>query len=144
MPIEVVLEMLNIDPDITRQKLESDLFTVNDSVFNEFLRAAYSAAGNDFASKTDILERLARSMHLTFKDQSDSTGDQQPAGDSGLRFASEEVAPPPPTPPVVDPRQETQSISDDLALLLSESHDNPEKIKFLADIIRKRKEAEAT
>ena len=144
VPIEVVLEMLNIDPDITRQKLESDLFTVNDSVFNEFLRAAYSAAGNDFASKTDILERLARSMHLTFKDQSDSTGDQQPAGDSGLRFASEEVAPPPPTPPVVDPRQETQSISDDLALLLSESHDNPEKIKFLADIIRKRKAAEAT
>jgi len=62
--ISIILEMFNIDPDDTRIKLERDLFTVNDALFNEVLRGIYSAAAQTVVDKTDVATRIIKSLQL--------------------------------------------------------------------------------
>ena len=134
VPSDVILEMLNIDPDIARSKLEADLFTVNDSTFNEFLRAAYGAVGNTFADTTDIAERLAQSMSLVYKKKEEGGGDAGGGAGGGLRFAAGKE-----THVVKDPNKEVQTVSEDLQFLLEASNNDPQKIAFLAEMVRKAK-----
>lgn len=65
--IDLILEMFNIDPDDTRVKIEKDMFTVNDSMFNEVVRGMYSSVGGELASKTDALEKIAEYLKLKVK-----------------------------------------------------------------------------
>jgi len=67
--IDLILEMLNIDPSDTKQKIERDLFTVNDAIFNEILRSLYNEVGRMLADKTDIIERISKYMDLKLKPQ---------------------------------------------------------------------------
>lgn len=62
--IDLILDILNIDPDSTREKIEKDLFTVNDSIFNEVLRNIYTNVSQSLVEKTDITQRLAQYLHL--------------------------------------------------------------------------------
>lgn len=62
--IDLILEMLNIDPDDTRAKIEADMFTVNDAVFNEVMRSVYSEVGRMLAEKTNILDKIAEYLDL--------------------------------------------------------------------------------
>lgn len=62
--VGVILELFNIDPDSTREKIERDMFTVNDSAFNEALRGAYGEVGRALAEKTDLTERIAKYLRL--------------------------------------------------------------------------------
>lgn len=65
--IGILLELFNIDPDDTREKIERDMLTVNDSTFNEVIRGAYGAVGSALAEKTDMLERIAEYLKLKIK-----------------------------------------------------------------------------
>lgn len=65
--IEYVLETLNIDPNDTKIKLEQDMFTVNDAVFNEVMRSVYGEVGRMLAEKTNILEKMAKYLELKIK-----------------------------------------------------------------------------
>jgi hypothetical protein len=65
--VGVILELLNIDPDDTRTRIERDLFTVNDPLFNEVVRAIYSEAGRLLAEKSDIGDKLAKYLKLGMK-----------------------------------------------------------------------------
>jgi hypothetical protein len=69
VPIEVVLEIFNLDVDDTREKIEADLFTVNDATFNEAIRALYSAAGSSLAEKTNVVEKFAKYLKLEIKEE---------------------------------------------------------------------------
>lgn len=62
--IDVILDMFNIDPVDTQEKLEKDMFTVNDSTFNEVMRAVYGEAGRALVEKTDIVERITNYLGL--------------------------------------------------------------------------------
>jgi len=64
LDIDVILDLLNIDPMTTKEKLMKDMLTVNDSLFNEILRSAYSSAGNAMAEQTNIVELAAKHMGL--------------------------------------------------------------------------------
>jgi len=75
--VDVILEMLNIDPDDTRTKIEQDTLTVNDATFNEVMRSVYSEVGRMLAEKTDITEKVAKYLNLTMK---------PPGEDEGGRF----------------------------------------------------------
>jgi hypothetical protein len=68
--IDLVLEALNIDPNDTRVKIEQDMFTVNDAVFNEVMRSVYSEVGRMLAEKTNILDKVANYLHLEVKEES--------------------------------------------------------------------------
>jgi len=77
--IDLILETLNIDPDDTRSKIERDMFTVNDALFNEVLRSVYAEAGRVIAEKTNVVEKLAKYLELKLK--------PEPAeGEGGGRF----------------------------------------------------------
>lgn len=64
LDIETILESLNIDPVTVKERLERDMFTVNDSTFNEALRGAYSEIGRKVAEESDALMKVLKSMRL--------------------------------------------------------------------------------
>lgn len=72
--IDLILEMLNIDPDDTRAKIEADMFTVNDAVFNEVMRSVYSEVGRLLTDKTDIVEKVAEYLKLKMKPAGEEEG----------------------------------------------------------------------
>jgi hypothetical protein len=74
--IDVILELLNIDPDDTRAKIEADMFTVNDAVFNEVMRSVYSEVGRMLTEKTDIVEKVASYLKLQMKPEGEGEGDR--------------------------------------------------------------------
>jgi hypothetical protein len=76
VPIEIILEFLSIDPEACKRKLEEDLFTVNDSKFNDFLINYYSAIAQDprLLNQTDIFEKMTKSMGLKPRDAEDEQG----------------------------------------------------------------------
>jgi len=62
--VDIILEMLNIDPEATRRKVEADLFTVNDPAFNQFMVGVYQAAGNGMVERFNVLQRIAEYLSL--------------------------------------------------------------------------------
>jgi hypothetical protein len=67
IPIDVILELFNLDADDCKSKIEGDFFTANDAVFNEAMRAVYNEVGRLLAEKTDALERVAEYLSLKLK-----------------------------------------------------------------------------
>lgn len=79
--IDLILDILNIDPDSTREKIEKDLFTVNDSLFNEMMRNVYTNVAAPLVEETNVTEKLAKYLNL------EKTAKAEPAeGES--RFSS--------------------------------------------------------
>lgn len=64
LPVDIILEFLNIDPENCKRKLEDNLFTVNDSKFNEALSAIYNNIGEWLMQHTDLGKRIAEGMTL--------------------------------------------------------------------------------
>lgn len=65
--IDLILEMFNIDPADTKDKIEKDMFSVNDSTFNEVIRGVYGEVGRMLAEKTDIMTKIASYLGLQVK-----------------------------------------------------------------------------
>jgi hypothetical protein len=82
--IDLLLDILNIDPVSTREKLEKDLFTVNDSTFNELQRNLYTNAAQALTERSDVVEKLAVYLKLNMAEQVEA-----PAG--AKRFSSEKT-----------------------------------------------------
>ena len=57
--IDLILDILNIDPDSTKDKIERDLFTVNDALFNEVMRNLYTNVAAPLVDNTDAAEKIA-------------------------------------------------------------------------------------
>jgi len=67
LDVGTILELLNLDPVTVRKKIEEDMWSVNDPVFNEMIRAIYSAAGQKLTDGTEVVEQIAKNMHLKYK-----------------------------------------------------------------------------
>jgi len=67
MPVRFMLELLNVDADAALEELEKDVFTLNDSSFNEILRSVNSEVGRWMAENTDVGERIATYLDLQVK-----------------------------------------------------------------------------
>jgi len=65
--ISLILEMFNIDPDDTRVKLEKDMFTVNDAMFNEVMRGIYSAVSQNIIDETNVVDKVIETLKLQKK-----------------------------------------------------------------------------
>ena len=66
LDVETILELLNLDPVTVREKLEKDLFTVNDPTFNEVLRGIYGDVGRALAEKSNAVEKIAENLGLKY------------------------------------------------------------------------------
>jgi len=64
LPVDIILEFLNVDPEDCKRKLEDNLFTVNDSKFNEMLSAIYNGMGEWLMAKTDLGKRITKGLTL--------------------------------------------------------------------------------
>jgi len=65
---------LNIDPALTKQKLERDMWSLNDSQFNEVLRGIYSEAGRVLAENSDVMDKIADNLGLKFEMKQEDGG----------------------------------------------------------------------
>ena len=74
LDIDIILELLNIDPTATNEKLMRDVFTLNDSTFNEVLRGIYTEAGRNLAENSDVVERIAEYLKLKYKKPDEGGG----------------------------------------------------------------------
>ena len=84
--IDLILDILNIDPDSTRDKIERDLFTVNDSLFSEMMRSLYTNVAAPLVDNTDVTAKLAEYLKLNMKPKEEEAA--EPEGAS--RFSSVE------------------------------------------------------
>ena len=75
--IDIILELLNVDPESTKRKLERDMWTMNDSQFNEVLRGIYGEAGRMIAENSEVIQKIAENLGLEYT---------PPAEDDGGRF----------------------------------------------------------
>ena len=66
LDIGVILELLNIDPHSTEERLKKDLFTVNDSTFNDALAGIYGEVGRALAESSNAAEIIAKSLGLKY------------------------------------------------------------------------------
>jgi hypothetical protein len=74
LDIDVILELLNVDPQTTKAKLERDMWTINDSQFNEVLRGIYGEAGRALAENSDVLEKIASNLNLKYEKADEGGG----------------------------------------------------------------------
>jgi intein/homing endonuclease len=88
--VDLILDILNIDPDSTKEKIEHDLFTVNDSIFNEVMRNIYTNVAAPLVEKTDLVQKLAEYLKLKMNEE-----EKPPEGTSRFSTAKQasEVAP---------------------------------------------------
>jgi hypothetical protein len=66
LDVETILDVLNIDPDEVRERLQRDFGTFNDAQFNEILRSLYGRVGDQLAENTDFVEMVATRLGLTY------------------------------------------------------------------------------
>lgn len=81
--IDLILEMFNIDPVDTREKIENDMFTANDALFNEVIRGIYGEVGRTLADKSDVVEKIATYLKLKLKPE---PGPEEGGDEGGGRY----------------------------------------------------------
>jgi hypothetical protein len=69
LPISFILDLLNIDSDDALEQLKKDMYTPNDSTFNEFLKAILQKAADDAGEKTDVYEKIWSGAGLKMTDK---------------------------------------------------------------------------
>ena len=78
LPISFILDLLNIDSDDALEQLKRDMFSPNDSTFNEFLKNVLQKAGDEAIEKTDVFDRIINSINLKRVDKkSDRFGKEE-------------------------------------------------------------------
>jgi len=66
LDIDTILDLLNIDPVTTKEKLLRDVGTINDATFNEVLRGAYGRVGEGLVEGSDLTEKIAANIGLQY------------------------------------------------------------------------------
>jgi len=68
LDVETILDLLNIDPIVVKERLEADFATFNDANFNEVLRTLYGRLGDVLAENTNIAEKIAKTLGLEYEE----------------------------------------------------------------------------
>lgn len=74
LSVDYILELFNLDPQAVEERLKANLMTVNDAMFNEIIRSAYSEVGREMKDRSDIVERMIRYMNLTYVPPTEDDG----------------------------------------------------------------------
>jgi len=74
VPIDVIYEFLNLDPETCRRKIEEDLFTVKDAKMSQALDSIYGGIADLLFKTTDLADRVAKGLTLKTKDLDEQEG----------------------------------------------------------------------
>jgi hypothetical protein len=66
LDVETILDLLNIDPVVVKERLERDFGTFNDSAFHEVLRSAYGRVGDSLTEGSNLVEKIAENLGLDY------------------------------------------------------------------------------
>ena len=83
--VDLILDILNIDPVSTKEKIEQDLFTVNDSIFNELMRNIYTNLAVPLVEGTNLTDKLMTYLKL------DAKAPEEAAPEGAKRFSAEKA-----------------------------------------------------
>jgi len=130
--VDIILDMLNIDPISTRKKIEADMFTVNDPNFTNLMVQLYTASGTALPERYNVNERIAHYMDLEEVEQpegAEGAGGLEGAGAGAEtpRFAS-----------VNSPKKLTATQKAGLDAIMKVAMKNPEKLDRILDYLAKR------
>jgi hypothetical protein len=64
LPVSVILDILNLDPDDVKRAIENDMFTVNDPNFNQLIGGMLVGAVEDIMGRVDLADKLIKEMGL--------------------------------------------------------------------------------
>lgn len=64
LPIKVLYEVFNLDPQEMDEMLVDDMFTPRDATFNELLREVHSNLASEVVANTNVLERVSSALGL--------------------------------------------------------------------------------
>jgi len=70
LPVDVIYEIFNLEPDSLHDEIKEDLFTVKDPTFNRTIEEVSSEAGRAIVEKTDIVEKIAKYLGVKMKESS--------------------------------------------------------------------------
>jgi hypothetical protein len=62
--VGTILDILNLDPEDIKQRVQKDLFTVNDPVYNDLIRNLYDRIADKVADESDLFDRLIEGLKL--------------------------------------------------------------------------------
>jgi hypothetical protein len=71
LSVGYILELFNLDPQAVEERLRQDVFTLNDSLFNEILRSAYSEVGRALPEQSDLIQRVIDYLALSYVEPKD-------------------------------------------------------------------------
>lgn len=74
LDVEAILDLLNIDPHTTEERLTRDLFTVNDSKFNDVLSGLYNEIGRMLAENSDAVMKVSKNLGLKYEKKEEEGG----------------------------------------------------------------------
>ena len=80
LDVSTILELYNIDAVEVRKRLEKDLFTINDSTFNELVRQLYTEVSGPLVQGTDFAQKLGGYLNFKFKDGEEGGEDEERFG----------------------------------------------------------------
>ena len=98
LPVEVIYELFNLNADEMYSKLRAALFTVKDSTFNRASEEVNIEVGRALVTQTDVVQRAAKYLGLTYKgppeggDGTDGGGDPGGGGAPGEDAAGAETS----------------------------------------------------
>jgi hypothetical protein len=81
LSVNYILELFNLNPDSVRDRLEDDVFTVNDATFNEAVRSILSEAGRNVIENSNFVEEFVD--YLANTTQFDNLEYEEPDDDEG-------------------------------------------------------------
>lgn len=58
IPIDVILDLFNLDSDEVHEKLRMDMFTVKDAAYNDMLRSVYNDIATKIVEGTDLADQM--------------------------------------------------------------------------------------
>lgn len=84
LPVQVLLDFMNIDEESARRQLEDNMFTVNDSKQNEMLTALYNSLPDHLIQKSNVLKKVITGLKLDQVDSDAKANQQQEGSGEGM------------------------------------------------------------
>jgi hypothetical protein len=83
LPVEVIFELFNLNPEEMHAKLLEGLFTTRDATFNRATEEVNTEVGRALVQQTDVVERVSKYLGLEFKGPPDQGGEGGEGGEGG-------------------------------------------------------------
>ena len=81
LPVDVIYELFNLNPEEMHAKLLEDAFTVKDATFNRLLEEVNTEVGRAIPQQTDAVEKVSKYLGLKLVGKSEEQGGDGMGGD---------------------------------------------------------------